>query len=217
MSAEKEYLKLLNLLKDGNIATITASLENHSLEKLQKFIDYSYEDEISEDLFIMLLQSRKQKMDKHFVYNKGNISAILQMEQKLKGQCIELKKETKNELKRITEHIKLDNKYMYEISGSINLNCGEPLLEHAFSFHNYILSFQFAANIDIEIKKIDDLPIFDFETNFADKISHKKLMNLHISFPFFTFFDKSYLSLQDISEIVAFSNEITIKKYSHWI
>jgi len=209
---KQQHALLLDLVKQGKDEIAIASFEEYSVEELEQLLDFCWEDKVGIDLYKIFLNCRKKKMNKLFIFNEENIKAILHIDQQLKSSCQQLKKEAEREFPRLIERKKAkeDEWFFTWLSGLIKINAGEPFLEIALSFQEKLLSFSVALGSDnLDNDKINKLPLFDFTTNYAQSLEiNNELESHHIGYAFYKLFSESYLSLQDIIEIVGIRVDI---------
>ena len=210
---QQDYDVLLQAVENDNRDFVATLKDTYTEKELEKLASFGWENVAGEELFKILMQCRKRKMDKLFVFNEENIRAIVHIDDKLKNNCDRLQKEIKSEIYRLLERKKSDINLFPHIQGHINIHAGEPMLDCALSYNECLLWFSRAIFNSSDIEKINQLKIFDFATNYADKIGTNKneLAGRHIGYAFYTLYSESYLSLQDIVEIVTVEGEINLR------
>lgn len=208
---QQTYELLLDLVEQGKNGLASIEANKYTVEKLEQLTTLGWENEAGEELFKILMLCRKEKLNSQFIFDNENIGTIIHIDQQLRICCQILKKELENEFFRLLERKKADKNFIPYICGFITINAGESLLELSLSLNENLLSFSITIHGDnLNTEKIDQLSLFDFKTNYADKIesSNNKLTSCHIGYAFYTLYSQSYLCLQDIVEIVGIEGEI---------
>jgi hypothetical protein len=195
---------LIQELKCGKIIAVHDRLNNYSIEELEKITIMEWNPCSEETLFNMLFKMtafcRKKKIDEQFEFNQENIHAIIRLDQALKDCCRRLKDEAENQFIHLSERAEENpDRYHFFIDTCIKIGtmkCFNPFLDCSHDIYESLFSFSIYENEDLgglgDFKK---LPIFDFVTNYADKITNTNMLaEHHIGYGFYTFYSESLLS-----------------------
>ena len=206
---QKRYDALLDLVKCGKDEHLF--LQEYTIEELEQLACLGWEDDASEKLFKILMHLRKQKMNEQFIFNRRNILAILHIDEQLKICCRQLKEDAENEFFRLLER-KEKNKssFFFFINAYIDIFTGSSLLDSSLDVNGKLLSIYLGTREKDRPENMSRLPIFDFAANYADCIGNNcnNLTDNHIGFAFYKLYKESYLSLQDIIEIITIYGKI---------
>jgi hypothetical protein len=244
MNKETKIKKYADFIKRGKY-DFTFELENYSVEELEKLADASWQnDDEAQELFRLILKYRKRKLNQQFVFNQENIDKIVRLNEQLKDSFKQMQNEVKQEFLRLNERTKANeiDGFCLDCTGSIlaEFPCKDvsisdyAFLPHAYSILNgNLLSASFSSNSDIE--QIRQCKLFDFSTNFAEKIgtgtvrfktdkdgkksisagvewlSNKELAQCHIGYVFYKLYSDSCFSLSDMLQIYSVRSEITAR------
>jgi len=238
-SLQKRYDALLDLVKRDKDEYVFG--QAYTIEELEQLIRMCWDDDEGRvscvnrgELCRILLNLRKEKLDKQFVFSQENILAICRIDEQLKSCCRQLKEDVEIEIFRLLERKeKKANTFSFSIGGKIDISIGNSLLENSFHVKEsllHLLSFHSTANKTtvhspniVNIENICQLPIFDFTTNYADRIGNncivpeifgirfENLADCHIGYAFYKLYRESYLSLQDIVECVSIHSGVSLR------
>jgi len=191
----------------------SSKLDTHSLEELEEFAYYLWNDEIKDywnGRFLgVIMYNRKSKLNQQFIFNKDSIEAIVHIDKQLKKCCQKLKEETEKEFIRLFERQKANEIKSFAIYGSIIPYNNNFILSNVpRDYREEILTFQLEP--PFEKDNINLVSIFDITTNYADEIGlyNSELTSHHVGYAFYKLHSDSCLSLQDIIEIEDIKDDI---------
>ncbi|HOG19294.1 MAG TPA: hypothetical protein PKW37_02465 [Salinivirgaceae bacterium] len=213
---QHDYQKYLTYLHCGRYGFTYDELDQHSVEELETMADFGWSDDISEELYEILMLRRKRKLNQQFVFNRETIQEIVELDKKLTNCCRELRKETEELYNQMQEQ----NRYNFTINGEVVVQGSGPFIDCALtSINENLLSFSISSRDGIE--QLNLISIFNFERNYANRILSynteravkvfDETRSCHIGYPFFLLYRKSCLSLYDILEICGLQKEINIR------
>jgi hypothetical protein len=226
--------KFLIDLSLGRITDVSNELDKCTIEELEKLAEVEWDFFYTRgEPFFNLGKSfskiaalhRKKKLNEQFVFNKKNIQAIVKVDQLFKSTCQLLKREVQKEYNNLMAREKQNPNYFYfQIKARITIHSYETKFmntfldwadyDHIDTLNNspHPSSFQFTLSTNKEIwpENIDELPIFDFTTNFSNKLGDNKILaEHHIGYAFYSYYSESLLSLKDMLLINVLHLEIT--------
>lgn len=233
------HKRYLEGIRQGDYG-FTDELEACSVEELEETIEgISYEEskvvsgedkreeEVYRQLFDLILNCRKRKLDAQFDYNQQNIDKIIHIDTQLKQCCAQLKEKVKaaekwcfrmveskddHEFCRISASIFIDASTTTQDNKIVLGDLGYPLSER----FGYVSGF-WSPGIDMPLNKesietIKQMPIFDVITNHAEKFDSNIRFKTseHISHALYLLHQVYYFSLSDIMEIHRFHGGLTL-------
>jgi len=216
---QNEYYNFIKELSRGRMTVVRNRLNKCSIEELAVMEWNPY---LGETFYNITALHRKKKLNKQFVFNQKNIQAIVNLDQLFKETCRQLKSEVQKEFNNLMEREKQNaNTFFFFIEACIKIGSFKSFnsfLDCAYSVYNESLSlydkspfqFELSTNEECWTNKIDELPIFDFITNFSDKLADNNILTEHhIGYAFYEFYSESLFSLQDMLEINTLEAVIT--------
>lgn len=216
---QNDYQKFIDYLNCGVYGFTFDELDSYSVEELETMANFGWSDEVSEELYEIIMRRRKRKLNEKFVFNQDTIPAIIELNNKLADYCRELKNETEDLYSRM-QQLNWSN---FTISGQVIIQGGEPFIDCALTtINDNLLSFSISSGEGIE--QLNLFPIFNFHNNYADKILSyntqraakvfDEARDCHIGYAFYLLYRKSCLSFQDMLGICGLQKEINIHYYS---
>jgi len=216
---QQDYQKYLDYLRCGRYGFTYEELDQHSIEELETLANFGWSDGISEELYEIFMLRRKRKLNEQFVFNRETIQAIVDLNNKLTDYCQELKNEAESLFRQMQEN----KREKFTLEGKIKIDGNGSFIDCGLSVMNEnLLSFSITSRDKIENLNLQT--IFDFNSNYADKIlsfstqqvikTFDELAGCRIGYAFFELYCKSCLSLQDMLEIQGLQREINIRYYS---
>jgi len=162
---------------------------------------------------------RKRKINEQLIFNQETIQAIVDLDKKLTNYCRELKNEAESLFSQIQEY----KRGRFNLNSKIIIDGNDSFIDCGISVMNdHLLSFGITSCDKIENLNLH--AIFDFNSNFTDKIlpfstqqvikSFDRLAGCHIGYAFYELYHNSCLSLQDMLEIKGLQREIDIHYFS---
>jgi len=213
MLMQKEYYRINGDFTRGK--NVFMELENFTIEELEQLANIGWDDRFGDVLYCMFMRCRKKKMNRQFTFNQENINAIVRLEQKFKKCFRQLKIEAENEFSRLLERKNNDSKFYFSVNGRIKIGAANSFLDLAHSFcDECFCNFTLTTHEGCGLEKAKR--IFDFDTNYVDKIGLNSaliesigLADCHLGYAFYRFYSESLFSLQDMLEIDSINAEIT--------
>jgi len=216
---QQDYQKYLDYLRCGRYGFTYEELDQYSVEELEILANFGWSDRISEELYEIFMLRRKRKLNEQFVFNQETIRAIVDLNKKLTDYCRELKNEVESLFSQMQEY-KREN---FNLNGKIKIDGNGSFIDCGLSVMNdHLLSFGITSRDKIENLNLQ--AIFDFNSNYADKIlsfstqqvikTFDELAGCRIGYAFFELYSKGCLSLQDMLEIQGLQREIDIHYFS---
>ena len=221
---QNEYYNLIKELSRGRMAVVLDILNKCSIEELEELAVMEWNPYLGETLYNVTMLCRKKKLNEQFVFIPKNIQAIVNLDQLFKETCRQLKNEVEKEFNNLMEREKQNpNTFFFFIEACITigsyksftfnsfLDCAHNVYNESLSFYDESrFRFELSTNEECWPDKIDELPIFDFVTNFSYKLTNNNMLaEHHIGYAFYNFYSESLFSLQDMLEIDTLEVEIT--------
>ena len=205
------HQQLLREFRKGNATAIHNILDRYSMDELEELgqlenAPYNEWEHLS--LYRIIMYHRKKRLNEQFVFNQGNVNAILHKDMLFKKCCQQLLFEAENEYNRLLEQKKVNaNTFFFHIDGSIRVWGDNSFIDCLASYDNSLFDLDLTGSTheNSAQKELRKLPIFDFATNYVDKIiDNSELATGHVGYAFYKFYSESFFSLQDILEIKTF-------------
>ena len=95
-------------------------LNSYSVEELEELTNREWNDEADKIMYFMFMRERKRKLNEQFIFTQENINAIVDLDEKFKECCRQLKVDVENEFSRLFERKEANhNTFHFYVEGYV--------------------------------------------------------------------------------------------------